>query len=422
MNTCKKHEIPFVYISSSNRWRCPKCEHERVQRHRRDARVPVVAWSREPYLILEDTDCRLYHGDALASLKLLPDESVHMAATSPPFYGLRDYGVSEQIGLEETPEEWCERLVEVFREVRRVLRPEGTFWCEIGDSYASVSKGSGGEAKSTLGEASGGNAISPDALERTLESKQYETRRYRLENGLKPKDLIGAPWMLAFALRSDGWFLRAEIIWEKPNAMPESVNDRVTRAHSTIFMFSKSRSYYYDQDAIRESYTGKYERRWGRVGAYQNRAMNNEGDGTTPTRVLPPTKPQEETLDGSDGEAPRGVDGRRVTTVKGGENSHQHRDGERWPNPEGPNARSVWTVATESTPFAHFAVWPTRLVSRMIRAGCPEGGTVLDPFAGSGTTCVVARNLARRSIGIELNENYLREIALPRLSQLSLLG
>ena len=326
---------------------------------------------------LDDGDVRLYHGDCLDVLRTMPDRSVHMCATSPPFYGLRDYGVDGQIGLEETPDEWVARLVAVFREVKRVLRDDGTLWIEIGDSYLANSRGAtgGSDCYASADTKSGAPGHVPNSWSA---SQQTPTK-----HPTKPKDLLGQPWMLAFALRADGWYLRSEIIWARPNPMPESVTDRPTKAHSTVFLLSKRPRYFYDADAIREPYAASPELRQGRVGAYQNRAMNGEGDGAMPTRVLSMPPPQVETLDGSTGEAPRGPDGRRVTAVKGGENSEQHRDGERWPNEGGANARTVWTLPTESTPFAHFATWPQALVRRMVQAGtsergcCPECGAPL---------------------------------------------
>jgi DNA modification methylase len=380
----------------------------------------------------------LHHGDALDVLRELPSASVHLCCTSPPFYGLRDYGTDGQIGLEETPDQWVERLVNVFREVRRVLRDDGTLWVEIGDSYTSAA--SGGAGAPAKQHTNAGSLIG----------------RGTTPPGHKQKDLLGQPWMLAFALRADGWYLRSEIIWARPNPMPESVTDRPTKAHSTIFLLSKKPRYYFDADAVRE---------------------------------------------------PHQRDNRKVTTVKQGDGSIQHRNGERWPG-SGANARSVWTIPTEPTPFAHFATWPQKLCERMILAGtsergcCPECGapwkrdvervdqgwdgsrygerhvqanvqtggtsrstlgssggkltgksatlgwlpsceclaspalmartgrelvpvpipcTVLDPFAGSGTTMLVARRHGRHSIGIELNPEYCK-LAADRLAQQTLLA
>lgn len=433
-----------------------------------------------PVLAVDDGDVRLWHGDAVDTLRQLPDRSVHMCATSPPFYGLRDYGVDGQIGLEDAPERWVERLVDVFREVKRVLRDDGTLWVEIGDSYSSGGNGPGQD-----GAKQGTNAGS------LLPPK-------RAPEGYKPKDLLGQPWMLAFALRADGWYLRSEIIWHKVNAMPESVTDRPTKAHSTVFLLSKRPRYFYDADAIREPFSQNTHSRGKGIGVKQeqeqtsgtlNAGRNNASFGRATQGDLAPhltAPPQVETLDGMEPESPRGPDGRRRTAVKGGENSEQHRDGERWPNPAGANARSVWAILTEPTPFAHFATWPQKLVSQMILAGtsergcCPECGApwvretessghkprsvvqvpqgrpdgrtrprssggvpvpivqttgwsllcdhhfepipcvVLDPFAGSGTTLLAARRLGRRAVGVELSESYC-QLAAGRLAQQSLL-
>ena len=291
----------------------------------------------EPYL--DDGDLRLYHGDAIDVLRQLPDGSVDMVATSPPFYGLRDYGVDGQIGLEETPDEWVARLVSVFRECRRVLADHGTLWVEIGDSYAANRTY---QVADTIGAAAGPARMDSGS---------------RVPEGLKQKDLLGQPWMLAFALRADGWYLRSEIIWARPNPMPESVTDRPTKAHSTVFMLSKRPRYYYDADAIREAFAGTWDDR-----AHRKTERHHEA---TPMLAGGLPKP-----------ALRGPDGRRATRHPGpGENSIQERStNDRWPNPTGANARSVWTIPTEPTPFAHFATWPQALVRRMILAGTSERG------------------------------------------------
>lgn len=313
---------------------------------------------------VDDPDFKLYNGDVLDVLRELPSESVHMVATSPPFYGLRDYGVDGQIGLEETPDEWVARLVDVFRECRRVLRDDGTFWVEIGDSYSGARGGSQG-------------------LDGALADRSAAAMNVRVRNrdivgeGCKPKDLLGQPWMLAFALRADGWYLRSEIIWHRPNPMPESVVDRPTKAHSTVFLLSKRPRYFYDADAIREPFSDRPDHRrsvdcrYQATGQREHTGLRRVG---LALRQSAAAGPQEETLDGLPGEAPRGPDGRRHTHVQGTDASAQHRDGERWPNPGGANARSVWTIPTEPTPFAHFATWPQALIRRMIQAGTSEAG------------------------------------------------
>lgn len=444
-------------------------------------------------LFLEDPDVRLFHGDALSVLAGLEDESVHMCVTSPPFYGLRDYGtghwerpewqgwenahrenaireaddwlgrsmtreeaeeikaiyadpdcswrglaqafggrhgfdwagnqiagmdlwlaaqaylremwqeeadhehdvvsarggrggsgapgkntegaypsehpaakcscgahrVDQQIGLEASPEEWVSRLVAVFREVRRVLRADGTLWLEVGDSYAT-----GTTAKrNPTSTATHGNWENDAAFARVDAP------------GCKPKDLIGAPWMLAFALRADGWWLRSDIVWSRPNPMPESVTDRPTKSHSYIFLLSKSPRYFFDQEAVREPWeSGRDDMRSKgvRTGlAYLQDApipSNHERTGERSPMDRGPT------LDPSlPPEAPRGPDGRRATHVQGQDGSLQHRDGERWPN-TGRNVRSVWTIPTQPYPEAHFATFPEELARRCISAGTSERG------------------------------------------------
>jgi len=287
-------------------------------------------------------------GDVRDVLREMPAESVNMCVTSPPYWGLRDYGTEGQLGLERTPEEYVAKMVDVFREVRRVLRPDATLWLNIGDSYAT--QGGSREYGSSDGANSRGPAVggvrSPSA-------------------GLKPKDLVGIPWVLAFALRADGWYLRQDIIWAKPNPMPESVRDRCTKAHEYVFLLSKSQRYWYDADAIKEDSI--------RAGDIpQGMGYGDEGWNVKPSWGSGPVP--------------------------------QHR-----------NKRSVWNIATAPYAEAHFATFPPALVEPCILAGCPEGGTVLDPFIGSGTTALVARRLGRKAIGIDLNAEYL-DMAVRRAS------
>lgn len=365
---------------------------------------------------IDDSDFRLYLGDALEVLASLPAGSVDCVVTSPPYWGLRDYGTGawaggdpdcdhlqkvggtgastlgaasggndmsdaardrsttrsyvayagscgkcgasrtdSQIGLEATPGEYVERMRAIFAGVRRVLVDQGTLWLNLGDTYTA--------------------------------DRSCQT--------LKPKDLVGIPWRVAFALQDDGWWLRSDNIWHKPNAMPSSVTDRPTTTHEYVFLLTKSARYWYDQDSVRVPYS---------------------------------------------------YDGRKQTKVKGGPGSLQHRDGERWPGLSrahhdarkeasrggdeteameviegGRNLRTVWTFPTANYPEAHFATFPEDLPELCIKAGCPEGGTVLDPFMGAGTTALVARKLGRRSIGIELSEESAR-LCERRLQQLSLFG
>jgi DNA modification methylase len=275
---------------------------------------------------------------------------VQTCVTSPPYYGLRDYGHDGQLGLEETPEQYITAMVEVFRCVWDVLEDDGTLWLNIGDSY----NGSGGQGtkpnimSKEAAEGRGGKAIKVD--------------------GIKPKDLIGIPWMMAFALRAEGWYLRQDIIWHKPNPMPESVTDRCTKAHEYIFLMSKSQKYYYDADAIKEE--------------------ANEDSGFAKQRAK-----------GIDTWKYNNTSERIAQTGQTIEASTFGEIGKR-------NKRSVWTVTTKPYAGAHFAVFPSDLIEPCILAGAPVGGIVLDPFMGSGTTAQVAQNLGRQYIGCELNPDY----------------
>ncbi|MDR0829241.1 MAG: site-specific DNA-methyltransferase [Prevotellaceae bacterium] len=307
---------------------------------------------------------KIYNCDCLSGLKTLPDNSIDCCVTSPPYYALRDYGCDGQIGLEPTPELYIEKLAEVFEEVRRVLKPDGTLWLNIGDSYAGSLKGKGSNSEKYMQPAASniGDIITT----------------YNLSN-YKNKDLIGIPFMLAFALRSQGWYLRQDIIWAKPNPMPESVTDRCTKSHEYIFLLTKSANYYFDNKAIEElaAYDGRHN-------------LNRYGSDKYRT--------------GDTGLQQQNIN---VKTT------------ERWrTNDSGNfvrNKRDVWFVPTKPMKEAHFAAFPQALIKDCILAGCPENGIVLDCFMGSGTTAVVARKFYRNYIGIELNPKYIK-IAEKRLN------
>jgi DNA modification methylase len=309
----------------------------------------------------------------------MPDESVHCVVTSPPYFGLRDYGVAGQIGLEETPSAFVAEMVSVFREVRRVLRKDGTLWLNLGDSYAG-SWGAQGRQGAT-GQMSGRSVA--DVRERSkISAAQISAHPQRMsqtgtirEPGLKPKDLIGVPWRVALALQADGWWLRQDIIWHKPNPMPESITDRCTKAHEYIFLLTKSERYFYDSDAVAEP-VGEWSKK-----ALEGRWMRRTNYGTAE------------------------VSGRNEAGMNYG--SRVRGDALR-------NLRSVWTVATQPFSGAHFATFPPDLIEPCIKAGCPAGGTVLDPFGGAGTTGLVADRLGRDAILIELNPAY-AEMARDRL-------
>jgi len=303
---------------------------------------------------------RVIVGDCIEGMLSLPDQSVHTCVTSPPYFGLRDYGMDGQIGLEATPDAFVARLVDVFREVRRVLRDDGTLWLNLGDSYAG-----GG----TIGR----NDTSPEALARR--AKKYGTGTgagsavgasgtRKPVADLKPKDLIGIPWRVAFALQADGWYLRQDIIWHKPNPMPESVRDRCTKAHEYLFLLSKSDRYFFDGEAIKE------------VSTHAGRVVKATGS------------------DSKNANAGFGSD------TKGGFTKNDTLVGETR------NRRSVWTVTTKPYAGAHFATFPPDLIEPCILAGSPVGGTVLDPFGGSGTTAGVALKHGRNAILCELNPEY----------------
>jgi len=287
----------------------------------------------------------ILQGDVIERLKEIKTATVQCVVTSPPYWGLRDYGTDGQIGLEETPELYVEKMVEVFRQIKRVLKHDGTVWLNLGDSY----NGSGG---------AGG-----DYNKGGLKEGQPKYGR-KFTNNLKPKDLVGIPWRVAFALQADGWWLRQDIIWHKPNPMPEPVSDRCTKSHEYIFLLSKSSKYFYDADAISEPCNYPNDKRGERQDQRRGTGMNSVSGNTGEVR----------------------------------------------------NKRSVWTINTKPYKEAHFAVFPPKIPELCIKAGSKEGDVILDPFFGSGTTGYVAQRLGRKWIGIELNPEYVR-IAEKRFQQ-----
>lgn len=352
---------------------------------------------------------KIYNENCLTGLKNLPDNSIDCCVTSPPYFGLRDYGTSEQIGLEETPELFIEKLTEVFSEVKRILKPEGTLWLNLGDSYWG-GKGMSGSRDAEYQEQRNLNGDSINAKHQQMGGKGKIRPTDKKHFIIKPKDLIGIPWMVALALRANGWYLRQDIIWNKPNPMPESVTDRCTKSHEYIFLMSKSKQYFYDAAAIEEPCVwdtgGLTEKRIGRADENHKAMPTVLKNGIRPKKKGPQTFGGKKAREGQEnGGDPR--NGHRTD-----ENSQW---GKVWDN-EKPtrNKRTVWTVATKPFREAHFATFPEELIYDCIKAGCPENGIVLDPFMGAGTTALVARKLNRNYIGFELNPEYLK-IAEKRL-------
>ena len=298
----------------------------------------------------------LIRGDARALP--LRDSCADCCVTSPPYFGLRDYGTAGQIGLEATVEAYVAALVGVFREVRRVLKPQGTLWLNLGDSYANLDKG-GYQPSRVKAE---------DSLQRGNLASDFSGAPNRMWQGLSPKNLIGIPWRVAFALQADGWYLRSDIIWAKPNPMPESVTDRPTKAHEYLFLLAKQERYYYDVDAIREPHAAKIQR-------YLGTARRAFADGSA-------------------------ASGSKIR-------DHSVYDGVPQGHLSGRNKRSVWHIPTLPYSGAHFATMPERLVEPCILAGCPLGGLCLDPFVGSGTVVAMAERLGRRGVGVDLTYQQL---------------
>ncbi len=415
-------------------------------------------------LVHDNGVVQLYQADARALP--LEDGSVHTVVTSPPYWGLRDYGLKPSVwdgdpehehrydgvqhhehraqgshgksrtterfyggdpsrrfnedhqrhyttssckcgawegslGLEPTPELYVEHIVEVFREVWRVLRDEGTVWLNLGDSYASTGYKAHATPLDTKGEA-------PSAW--AAENRGFSVQRTAV-SGLKPKDLVGMPWRVAFALQADGWYLRCDIIWSKPNPMPESVRDRPTRAHEYLFLLSKSERYYYDIDAIREPLAQSSIQRISQPTFDQQSGGDKDyaKTGVNPSRSA---RKSLENLAASHKGSP-------FHTGKTGQTQHRNSDLPRHDHPGGRNRRSVWEIATQPYLEAHFATFPEKLVEPCILAGAPKDGVVLDPFAGSGTVCAVAQRLGRRAVGVDLSAEYL-ELAIKRLANTNL--
>ena len=323
-------------------------------------------------------DYQIIEGDCIEGMRRLEGQSVNCVVTSPPYFGLRDYGHDEQIGLEASPDAFVAKLVDVFREVRRVLRDDGTVWLNLGDSYAGSWGNAGGHNRGngTQREITVGSVVK-DQAERNGDFVPPAANGYA-ELGIKKKDLIGIPWRVAFALQADGWYLRQDIIWHKPNPMPESVRDRCTKAHEYIFLLSKSQKYYYDHDAIKEPAVGGTSKGNGsRLAEQAIKRTGNIISGGTAKSTL-------------------------------GTSADEAR-----------NRRSVWTVTTKPYKGAHFATFPPDLIRPCILAGCPKDGTVLDPFGGSGTTALVALEEGRKAVLCELNTDYIA-LAHKRLEGLQL--
>lgn len=331
---------------------------------------------------MSDPTIHIIIGSALDNLLLMAPQSVHCCVTSPPYFGLRNYGVDGQVGMEKTPVEYIQSLVLIFREVSRVLRDDGTLWLNLGDSYSGSGKG-------------GNPGDSPHIKQRTNEGS-LSVRGVK-RDGLKPKDLLMIPARVAIALQEDGWYLRSEIIWNKPNPMPESVTDRPTCAHEKIFLLSKSPRYYYDSAAIRNppspDLIKQVEEGYNGHAVKDYLASNVQDASATKSRI---------------------IDGARKRIDKQRGHSRRHAGfNDKWDaltpaeqNMLGSNKRNVWTVAPANYREAHFATFPPKLIEPCVLAGCPVGGTVLDPFAGSGTTGMVAKQHGRNAVLIELNPEY----------------
>lgn len=334
---------------------------------------------------------KIFNQECLGGLKKITDNSIDCCVTSPPYWGLRNYGVDGQLGLEDTPEEFVSKMVLIFTEVKRVLRNDGTLWLNLGDSYGGSGKGAATHPGTNNNWKQG---TSKGTHKKTIHGFRSEE--------IKPKDLVGVPWMVAFALRSSGWYLRQDIIWSKPNPMPESVTDRCTKSHEYIFLLSKSKKYYYDNEAI------KTPLKDASIARLIQDIENQKGSNRVPNKTNGNMK---------------AVSGKKKfdsSMAAGGSKIGDHNG--YFDNEGNPicstmaNKKSVWTVNTKGYKEAHFATFPEKLIIDCIKAGCPENGVVLDPFMGAGTTALVARKLNRNYIGFELNKEYI-EISNKRLNE-----
>ena len=319
----------------------------------------------------------ILQGDVRHLLLTLPDKSIQCCVTSPPYFGLRNYGMDEQIGVEPTPQEFVAELVKVFREVRRVLKDDGTLWLNLGDSYVNHPS-SAVNRNGVTGTLNNGKSEFPCRVG-TRGSQQRKT----IPTGLKPKDLIGIPWRVALALQEDGWYLRQDIIWHKPNPMPESVKDRCTKAHEYIFLLSKSPKYLFNGTAVAEPIAESSKKR------YQHAVDTNEQFDPSKHKHTDGVQVPMELLT----RAAKGVIERGVR-----------------------NRHSVWRIATRNYEGAHFATFPLQIPTLCIKAGSNEGDTILDPFSGAATTGIAAQNERRNYIGIELNPEYVK-LAQERLDK-----
>lgn len=346
------------------------------------------------YDAYDDGQVRLVCADVLAGLATVPDATVQTVVTSPPYWALRDYGIDGQLGLEASPWQYLEDLVAIFREVWRVLAPDGTCWVNMGDTYASKARGNdAGWESSRLTNPGRQQKASSASLRRTGE--RHRGKAF----GLREKSLIGMPWRFAIAMMDDGWILRSEVIWHKANLMPESVRDRPTRAHEQLFLFTKRPRYYYDAASIHEPTSSDTHARTRKL-----RATGNESSMPTKER---------------NGMRPPGV-GPKAAAANSGVRYNESFSAAVVEVLATRNKRTVWTIGTQAFHGGHFATFPEALVEPCVLAGSRIGDVVLDPFVGSGTTAVVARRLHRRAVGIDLNPEYLA-MAIERLdSQLIL--